>query len=768
MISKPKLWFVVFIFISSAFLVFPLIVLAQTPIPCGQAMAGSISAPGESDSYSFTGSVGNVVTVRVSNTSGGYFAPYAELYNPSGVWIGGDPHQINITLAVTGTYKILLRDANNLYTGDYVLYWQRMNNPCNVVSSVACGQVVTGTIGTGASPPPWRVYTFSASANDVVTLRAINTSGGFFSPYMELYNPSGVRIARSSYCQIFYVTLAVTGTYKILFSDDYNTYGGDYVLTWQRLNNPCNVVSSVACGQVVTGTIGTGVSPPPWRVYTFSASANDVVTLRTASPSLGIYPWIELYDPSGVYLDSGNQIDVTLAVTGAYKILLSDLYAGSGDYVLTWQRVKNPCNAVTISCGQVLSGSVSVSGEIDAYKFTGSVGDVVTIRVSNTGGYLIPHAELYDPSGVQIVSEGALTVAGSYTILVRDTYNTSGGDYVLTWERMNNPCNVVANLSCGQVVTGTIGTGVSPPPWRVYTFSALANDVVTIRTRKTSGGSFDPYMELYNPSGIWIGGRSSQIDMTLAVTGTYKILLGDAYNTYGGDYVLTWERMNNPCNAVTISCGQVLSGSVSVAGEIDAYKFTGSIGDVVTIRVSNTGGYLIPHAELYDPSGVRIVGTYPYYQIDVTLPVTGTYTILVRDTNNLYTGDYVLTWQRLNNPCNVVTISCGQVLSGSVSVAGEIDAYKFTGSSGDAVTIRTINTSGGSFDPYMDLYDPSGVRIGGPSSQIDMTLAVTGSYTILVRDYNNIYGGSYTLKFQKNNNSCPEVTVTAPNGGEII
>jgi YD repeat-containing protein len=47
-------------------------------------------------------------------------------------------------------------------------------------------------------------------------------------------------------------------------------------------------------------------------------------------------------------------------------------------------------------------------------------------------------------------------------------------------------------------------------------------------------------------------------------------------------------------------------------------------------------------------------------------------------------------------------------------------------------------------------------------------LTATGTYTIFVRDQNYINTGSYTLKFQKNNNSCPEVTVIIPNGGERI
>lgn len=356
MIRKSKLWFGIFILISGAIILLPFTVHAQTPIPCGQTTAGSISTPGESDSYSFTGSVNDVVTIRGRTTSGSLYT-YLELYGPGGGYLGGGT-QIDMTLTAAGSYTISMSDYSNTNTGDYLVYWQRLNSPCNVVANVACGQVVSGTIGTAVDPPPWRVYAFSASANDVVTIRATNTSGGNF------------------------------------------------------------------------------------------------------------YPWMELYDPSGVYLSQGNQIDMTLVVAGTYKILLRDLSnAYGGDYVLTWERVKNPCDAVTISCGQVLSGSVSVAGEIGAYTFSASSGDVVTIRMRNTsGGSFYPYVELYDPSGTLIGGPSyqidvTLPVAGTHTILVRDAYNLYTGDYILYWQRMNSPCNVVANVACGQLVTGTIGTG---------------------------------------------------------------------------------------------------------------------------------------------------------------------------------------------------------------------------------------------------------------------------------------------------------------------
>jgi hypothetical protein len=45
MLPKSKFRFFIFILISIAILLFPLVVRAQTPINCGQTLAGTISAP---------------------------------------------------------------------------------------------------------------------------------------------------------------------------------------------------------------------------------------------------------------------------------------------------------------------------------------------------------------------------------------------------------------------------------------------------------------------------------------------------------------------------------------------------------------------------------------------------------------------------------------------------------------------------------------------------------------------------------------------------
>jgi len=989
MASKSKLWSFIFILISGAILLFPFVAYAQTPIDCGQTLAGSISAPAEIDSYTFSGSVNDVITIRSRKTSG-TFTVYLSLYSPGGSLLQSGA-QINRTLTETGTYRIDVRDQNNTNTGDYLLYWQRLSSPCNVVADLPCDQVVSGSIGTTTvDPPPWRIYTFTAAANEAVTIRSRNTSGGSFTPYIELYNPSGAFLQNGSYMDR---TLTVAGTYTILMRDYYNTYGGNFNLSWrkvstppcnsapincgqtlsgsitaadqinfytftaaandvvtirtrkvsgsfttvfdlyspsgtqilsgaastnwtqtltaagtykilmrdsgnantgdyllylERMNIPCNVVADLPCDQVVSGSIGTTtVDPPPWRIYTFTAAANEAVTIRSRNTSGGSFtPYIELYNPSGAFLQNGSYMDRTLTVAGTYTILMRDYYnTYGGNFNLSWRKVSTPpCNSAPINCGQTLSGSITAADQINFYTFTAAANDVVTIRTRKVSGSFTTVFDLYSPSGTQILSGAAstnwtqtLTAAGTYKILMRDSGNANTGDYLLYLEKTNSPCNA-APITCGQVLTGSIGTSTDPPPWKAYTFTGTAGDAVSIRSLKTSAGSFISYMELYGPNGGYIGGYYNYpLDRTLTATGTHTILMRDYYNANAGDFLLVWQRMNNPC-VPELSCGQTATGNIgrttsephwgfhkisvsandvvkiraiktsgslvpylelysfsgsvvtSAAGEINTtltaagtytivvrdqtntytggyavtwqkwnnpcasalncgqvasgsigitadpppwryYSLTASANDIVTIRATKTSGTLTPYLEIYNSSGTQVASGAG--QKDTTLATAGTYTIVVRDQNNINTGNYTFYWNRIPNPCNAVALSCGQVFPASVAAVGEIDAYTITVSGGDNIVLTLTKTSGG-LDPSLELYNSSGTRVAyqytpsGNETVITQTLSTGGTYTVFASDYGNDETGSYTLKFQKNNNSCTEVSLLLPNGGESI
>ena len=222
-----------------------------------------------------------------------------------------------------------------------------------------------------------------------------------------------------------------------------------------------------------------------------------------------------------------------------------------------------------------------------------------------------------------------------------------------------------------------------------------------------------------------------------------------------------------------------------VVGGLDSYTFTASANDKVIVRMSRTSGYYLnPEIRLYGPDGTQTCeahasdgsvgqGGSSYTEISsCTLTSDGTYTIIASDYKGNASGDYSLTLLSLN-AANATTIDCGQTASGSLDAIGEIDSYTFTADSNDAVVLTLTRTSG-TLDPYLELLDSAGTKTasnystsGSPTS-INQTLSTGGTYIIFASDYGNDETGKYTLKFQKNDNACPEVLLNAPNGGEIF
>jgi YD repeat-containing protein len=660
---RSKIAIIIPLIFFGAIPLYPYTVIAQTPTPiaCGQVMAGSIITYPQVDSYTFEAAAGDSVTIRAGKVSGPYFIPSIGLYAPNGALLVQGSYRVDQrALTATGTYTVKVWDYRQT-TGQYLVTWQRLNNPC--APAIGCGQGTSGTTGLTPDVPPWRFYTFTASANDSVTIRAYLTSGTF-SPLIELYGPDGTRIVEGNSPLDRQLTLP--GTYMLVVRDNSDgAPGGLYNLVWQRLNNPCNG-TPIGCGQVLPGSIG---AVGELDFYTFEASGGDSVTIRAnkVSGTPYFFPNIELYAPNGTYLIGGRSMPIdykSLPVNGTYTVIMRDYSLTTGQYLLTWQRLNNPC-APAIGCGQGTSDTVGVTPEVPPwrfYTFSASVNDSVTIRTYLTSGNPSTGLELYGPDGSRIGNgnplDKNLTQAGLYTVVVSHS-DVSTGSYNLVWQRLNNPCNGTP-IGCGQVLSGSIG---AVGQLDFYTFGASAGDSVTIRANKVSGTPyFFPNIELYAPNGTYlIGGRSMPIDYkSLPVSGTYTVIMRD-YSLTTGQYLLTWHRINNPCNAPSIACGRTSRGSLTEAAKMDAYTISGAAGDNVVLTLTRTSGGLDPSLELYDSSGTRVAYQYTTYQNQVaitqSLPSGGSYTVFVSDYGNDETGNYELKFQKNNSACPVVTVA---------------------------------------------------------------------------------------------------------------
>ncbi|MBN2471641.1 MAG: PPC domain-containing protein [Anaerolineae bacterium] len=186
-----------------------------------------------------------------------------------------------------------------------------------------------------------------------------------------------------------------------------------------------------------------------------------------------------------------------------------------------------------------------------------------------------------------------------------------------------------------------------------YSFTGEAGQAVTINMEAAAGGSLDSFLELYGPSGGMLAsnddggsGVNSQIaNYVLPESGEYTILAAGFNRASTGSYAINLiigTPIPTPTPSPTpepgggpISTGEIRSGAINSAGQVDDWQFSASAGDFVTIRMETTGiaARLDPFIELVGPDGGTLYtdddsGTGLDAQLqNVMLPAGGEYTI---------------------------------------------------------------------------------------------------------------------------------------------
>ncbi len=669
-------------------------------------------------------------------------------------------------------------------------------------TNLPLGQTQTGTISSAAQS---NSYTFSANAGEVLDVTMTATSGTLI-PKIQLYNPAGQLIATATppYCnstitEMDTVTLLSTGTYTILVSDCSATNTGNYALYAQSTNDPSGA-ANLPFGGTEAGTIGLAAQS---NTYTFSANANDVVDLTMTATSGSLIPKIRLYNPAGQLVSQANppycnstitEMDaITLPSTGTYTVLVGDCSdTNAGNYELYAQRTNNPTGAANLPFGGTEAGTIGSAAQNNSYTFSANAGDVLDVTMTTTSGSLIPKIRLYNPAG-ELLSQAnppycnstitemdtiTLPSTGAYTVLVADCSDTNTGNYEIYGQRTENASGA-KTLAFGSTKAGTISEAAQN---NTYTFSANANDVVDFTMTRTSG-SLIPKIRLYNPAGELVSQANppycnstiTEMDtITLPSTGTYTVLVADCSDTNTGKYEIYGQRTNKPSGAKKSTFGTTNAGTISAAAQNKTYTFSANANDVVDFTMTRTSGSLIPKIRLYNPAGGLVNQANPPYcnstiteMNTITLPSTGTYTVLVGDCSDTNVGNYEIYGQRTNNPVGATGILWGQVQTGTIGEAAQSNTYTFIGIANDTVDFTMVSTSG-SLIPKIRLYNPAGglVSQANPpycnSTVTEMngvTLSSTGTYTVLLGDCSDTNTGNYNLSSECFG-TCPVSTTT--------
>ena len=136
--------------------------------------------------------------------------------------------------------------------------------------------------------------------------------------------------------------------------------------------------------------------------------------------------------------------------------------------------------------------------------------------------------------------------------------------------------------------------------------------------------------------------------------GTYTVIVKDSFNNrVGGTYVL--DLLSVPAAVAvdadgdggTIAGGQTRLGTINRYGDLDAYTFSASAGDVFTATLADASpasaaNRYAPYLQVIGPSGTRVAnsssygetGTSVYATYTVPTNAAGTYTIVVKDGNS--------------------------------------------------------------------------------------------------------------------------------------
>jgi hypothetical protein len=344
------------------------------------------------------------------------------------------------------------------------------------------------------------------------------------------------------------------------------------------LPTSAQTITPIRYGDTVTGTI---TDDNQYVIYSFNASAGDIVTITMVATSGSLDPILLLFTDDSNMAFAGND-DAEVPVEGTYNSQISQTviprdgvyfieakrYGGTGNFRLDLELVGSLWDYTpsVLDGGTSYSGSLSNDTPFSYYEFSGAAGDAVTISMSADGGTLDPQLYLYSPNNVLLQANDDATEASGdsqivYTLAESGTHQVVAlrfngyGTYSLDFATTGTGSTIDsvpalsdgASLQYGDSVRGTIDDVNFEER---YTFSGTAGDVVTITMVADAGTNLDSYLYLYEGNGFTqliynddatdpaVGRLNSQIlEFVLPDTADYVIAASRFSGT--GGYTLT-------------------------------------------------------------------------------------------------------------------------------------------------------------------------------------------------------------------------------------
>jgi len=204
-----------------------------------------------------------------------------------------------------------------------------------------------------------------------------------------------------------------------------------------------------------------------------------------------------------------------------------------------------------------------------------------------------------------------------------------------------------------------------------------------------------------------------------------------------------------PAEPQLIAYGQSTSCVISPATDIDTYQFLGTAGEDVRFVVRTWDAWDDPRIEVYDPNGMELVDQSCSggsggctFMVPLTLPLTGTYTILMSDAGSNDAMNYALHLERIPPTFAPPSIPYNGTVGDDISPSTDHDYWTFEGVAGSTVRLTVLVTTAWD-DPRLELRAPDGTIVenatcsggsGGCSFSRDVLLTQSGTYVVIMSD----------------------------------
>jgi len=421
-------------------------------------------------------------------------------------------------------------------------------------------------------------------------------------------------------------------------------------------------------GSSVTSTLSTAGNV---GLYTFYGTGGQQISLNITNESFNGSNWADfsIVAPGGSTIaslrawQSDNIIaQVNLRTTGSYTVVVAPEGTNTGSVTLQLLNTAE-VNGGTISIGgSAVNVPTANPGQYTALTFSGTAAEQISLNITNEsfngsnwadfyilppGGTIAsPTASLRAWTASNIISNVILPTTGTYTVVVApEGYNTG----TVTLQLFDT-----APVNGGTISIGGSAVNVAsanPGQYTDLTFSGTAGAQISLNiTNESFNGSNWADFYIVPPGGTiasptaslrnWVS-TNIIANVILPSTGTYTIVVApEGYNTG----TVTLQLFDTAEQTGTISLGgPPVNVTSPTPGQYTALTFSGTAGQQVSLYITNEsfGGsnwadfYIVPPGGTISSPTASLRAWVPVSIIpNITLPTTGTYTVVVAPEGN--------------------------------------------------------------------------------------------------------------------------------------